>query len=150
VRGVVTCAPPSASSLRCSFFPTATPSRLVWTFCAIPFGWGYLAKQDAELAVAGQTARRLHLHDRAANDAALRQNQMIGRAKGSVMSASTTAPFFDVEELSGVTKRACTTLPVGGGAPMQVSSSGWTDSVPKSSGCCKLALKLVPKSMYCG
>ena len=42
-------------------------------------GWGHFAKQDAELAVAGQTARRLHLHHRAANDAALGQNQMIGR-----------------------------------------------------------------------
>ena len=33
---------------------------------------------------------------------------------------------------------------------MLVNASGLTDSVPKSRGCCKSALKLVPTSMYCG
>jgi len=32
------------------------------------------------------------------------------------MRASTGSPFFDVAEFKGVTRRACTTLPEGGGA----------------------------------
>ena len=42
-----------------------------------PVGRSDVVKQDSQLPVPRQAARRLNLHHRASNDAALRQNQMI-------------------------------------------------------------------------
>ena len=67
-----------------------------------------------------------------------------------MITASTGSPIFAVAELKPVSSRACTTLPVGGGAPMSLIAPGFTASVPKFKGCNKFALKLVPASRYCG